>query len=70
MAKVYEIVSQQPQVILEGGIPTQGYLIRARLVDFNEMVEVYVTRLDPAIVDTKVREILDARNRLAELGSE
>lgn len=70
MAKVYEIVSQQPQVILDGGVPTNGFLIRARLVSYGEMVEVMVTKLDPTVIDDKIRAILAARNTLAELGDE
>jgi len=70
MAKSYEIIGQQAQVIIKGGVPTNGYLIRARLVEFDEYVNIEVTRLDPDLIDHEIRVILDKRRKLADLGND
>ena len=70
MSKVYEIISQQSQVIIEGGIPAQGFLIRARLIEFGEIVELHTVRNDPQTVDEKIRDALTTRRLLADLGNE
>jgi hypothetical protein len=66
---LYKIVWQQPAVYLDGGIPTQGFLVRAKLLAFNEVVEVNVTTLDPDTVNELILERLENRIKLDKLGT-
>lgn len=68
MSKDYTVVSQQGQVIIKGGVPLNGYVIRVLLHEFDEHIHVEVSKLDPALIDADIRALLEKRRMLAKLG--
>jgi len=69
MGAVYTIELQQPRTYIDQGVPVSGYLVQARLHDFNEIVQVNVPQLDAALIDAKIQELIEQRKKLAQLGS-
>lgn len=45
-----------------------GYLVRVRLFEFDEVHEVKVPTLEPAIVETSINDLLDQRSAINNLG--
>lgn len=68
MGAIYTIEAQQPQTYIDQGVPVTGFLIQARLHEFNELVQINVPSLEPELIDARIQELLDQRRKLAELG--
>lgn len=66
--KVYEIVSVQPQIYLNSGIAVQGYLVKAKWLNYDETVDVNVPSIDKDVVNTRLLDLYKQRIALDELG--
>lgn len=70
MGVIYTVTSTQNAMYLdEGSNPVPGYLIRFILHEFGEGYDINVPSLDPAVIDKRIKEILENRIKLAALGA-
>lgn len=68
MGQVYTIEAQEPTTYVDGGVPITGFLIRARLKKWGELVEVNVPKLDSALIDARIQALIVEREALDKLG--
>lgn len=70
MSPKFEIVDTQPAVYLDStNRVINGVLVRFRLLDYDEVHEVRVPKLDVGTVQAAIDEVLKARDELFKLGA-
>ena len=70
MATEYSVISTTPTVYNDplAGI-VNGYLVRVHLVNYDEVHELRVPKIDPKAVKAEIDKLIKQRDGLAELGS-
>ena len=69
MPALYTITDTKPTVYLDNaGAPTQGFQVSFTLTEFDEGHSINVPKLDPKLIDARVKEVLAQRQALAKLG--
>lgn len=70
MAKVYQIGYTQPTVYLERGLPTNGFVVRGIMLEFDEPFEITVPKMDDKDIDAKIMNLIAQRKKLEQLGND
>lgn len=66
----FQIENTQNTLYLDkGGQPVNGYRIRVRLLQWDELHDINVPSLDPPIVAAAVQKLIEQRTALDNLGS-
>lgn len=67
--KIYTIDFTQPTVYLDRGSPVQGFLIQGTLLEFDEIFQINVPKMDEKDIDKRILTLLEQRRKLANLGN-
>lgn len=68
--KRYQVTYQQPFIYIDNGVPVNGFLVRATLLDWNEPAEINVPKLDAVLINEKLMSLVRNRQMLADLGGD